>query len=601
HINHTAAVTGNQARAWQLTSVAEMAANARSAGDLDTTEHYCLLAEATLRLWSKEEFQNLQSRIPVNMLPDKTAELFAALTAYKNFQATPLAAHLSDIDAESLDNATYDMQEKLAEHWAGPVPGADWTFPDLPDLNFKYIPSGGLPGEPTESFWIADCEVTGRLLRKVLPENARNTADDDLPASQLCWNDRMDFCRKLTEKARKMGLLPQNCIIRLPYLSEWNFVMHGAWTSAGSFLYENMNVNDFAWFGGNSMYQIHAVKQKTGGTLGIYDLVGNVAESVLQRATLPGGTPRIFNCGASFRDRRVSSQMSRKCDTDMLENKWSGFRVVIAPGNMDYFENNWYTGEKHIIVNNPDTYELIGSPHCRWQAASARQWHKLLNSKPVILQESALRKKLFRSSPRLQELPVITNAFYANSQWQWQDKTPVTGGEWLNDFNNEHFKAMVWDHGFWRGITGNDTAPLIMIKYNAEKTPEVNLSNAASELILERFTFKGKKYFLLSAPVDWYTAKRLAELAGGQLATPANSAELAFMTTKLKKYKKLKIALGGFRKLGKWYWINGAAGPARLKAMNKTDKISLNNAFTAIYNGKLRYTQTFDAFLCEVK
>jgi hypothetical protein len=73
------------------------------------------------------------------------------------------------------------------------------------------------------------------------------------------------------------------------------------------------------------------------------------------------------------------------------------------------------------------------------------------------------------------------------------------------------------------------------------------------------------------------------------------------MTTKLKKHKKLKIALGGFRKLGKWYWINGTAGPARLKAMNKTDKISLNNAFTAICNGKLRYTQTFDAFLCEVK
>ena len=601
HINRTAAITGNQARAWQLSGIAEMAANARTAGDLDATELYCRLAEATLHMWSKEEFQALQNKIPVNMLPQKTADLFAALTAYRNFQATPLAAHLPDDNAEALENTIYDLQDKLAEHWAGPVPGSNWTFPGLPDLEFKYIPAGGLPGEPVESFWIADCEVTGRLMNKIMPESFCKTADNDLPASQLCWNDRIDFCRKLTERAHKRGLLPANCIIRLPYLSEWNFVKQGAWTSAGSFLYENTSVRDFAWFGGNSMYQTHAVRQKTGGTLNIYDLIGNVAESVLQRSTTDGTTPRIINCGASFRDLRVSSQMAKKCDIDMLENKWSGFRVVIAPGSMDYFEKNWYSGQKTVIANNSDNYELIGSPLCRWQSATAAKWSKLLNSSEVILQDSTLRKKLFRASSRLQELPVITSAYYTNGQWQWQDKTPVTSGEWLNNLDNNQYSAMVWDHGFWRGITDSETAPLIMIKYSSEKAPATDLSSAKSDLILDKFNFKGKKYFLLQAPVDWHTAKRLAELAGGKLAAPENSAELAFMIRKLKAHKKLKIAVGGYRKLGKWYWINGTVGPKKLQPISRKNKTSLNNSFAAVYKGKLCYAQSFDAFLCEVK
>ena len=160
---------------------------------------------------------------------------------------------------------------------------------------------------------------------------------------------------------------------------------------------------------------------------------------------------------------------------------------------------------------------------------------------------------------------------------------------------------MVWDHGFWRGITDSETAPLIMIKYSSEKAPATDLSSAKSDLILDKFNFKGKKYFLLQAPVDWHTAKRLAELAGGKLAAPENSAELAFMIRKLKAHKKLKIAVGGYRKLGKWYWINGTVGPKKLQPISRKNKTSLNNSFAAVYKGKLCYAQSFDAFLCEVK
>lgn len=598
HINRTAAITGKTARARELETIAEMAANARTTGDLNTTERYCRLADAKLRMWSEEEYLSLVQKFTA--IPENPNELFKILTAYKNFQSTPLFANLTDISAANLDNSIAALQSKLTEKWAGPIPGETWSFPGLPDMDFKYIPAGGLPGEPASAYWIADCEVTGRLVNKVMPNSGFNINDDDLPATGISWNDRIDFCRRLTHKARKLNLLPENYIIRLPYFQEWNFVLQGAWTSAGSFIYENINVKDFAWYGGNSMYQAHSVKQLAGGTLGVYDMIGNVAESVLQRPTQPGKTMQIINCGASFRDRRVSNIVSKKYDIDLLENKWSGFRVVIAPGAPDYFANNWYTGSEHIIKHNLDNYEILGNLHCFWQKRTADLWSELLGSEPVILQNDKLRKKLFRSSSKLQELPVLTSAVFARNQWQWQNQTPLENSNWLNSYDNENFSAVVWDHGFWRGITDSETVPLMMIKYSGKKVPP-KLNELKSELILSKFSLKGKIYFLLQAPVDWHTAKRLAELSGGKLAIPANSTELAFLTKKLKAYKKLRIALGGFRKNGQWQWLNNTPAPKKLPTDLAYSNVSLNSRFTALYNGRLYSTNRFDALLCEIK
>lgn len=602
HINRTAAITGNQARAWQLKNVAEMAANARAAGNLDTTERYCRLADATLRMWSEEEYRNLQNDEPLDSLPESVNDLFSTLLKYRNFQATPLAANLTDDSVYDLETTVAGLQDKLTEKWAGPVPGMPWDFPGVPDLHFKYIPAGGLSGEPDTSYWIADCEVTGRLMHQIMPEYKLPISNDDLPAAQISWNDRIDFCRLLTRRAQELGLLPENYIVRLPYFAEWNFVLQGAWSSAGNFLYENNHVNNFAWHGGNSMYQAHAVRQLSGGTLGVYDMLGNVAESVLQRKTMPGAAPRILNCGASFRDRRVSSLLTKKCDADMLENKWSGFRIVIAPGTLDYFENNWYTGQTHIIkTNNTECYELLGNPDCRWQRSVAEKWSKLLGCPPVILQESSLRKKLLNSGHRLQELPVITGAVYSAGKWIWQNNNPVFGGKWLNDLDNRNFSAMAWDHGFWRGISANETTPLMMIKYSAGKPLRPDLNNVQSGLILTKFNLKSKQYVLLKAPVDWYTAKRLAELLGGSLATPDNPVEKAFMLKKLSAYKKLRIAIGGYRKNGKWYWLNGSQCPQKMISAKRKDRASLNSSFAAFHMNKLCSSKIFDAILCEIK
>ena len=85
------------------------------------------------------------------------------------------------------------------------------------------------------------------------------------------------------------------------------------------------------------------------------------------------------------------------------------------------------------------------------------------------------------------------------------------------------------------------------------------------------------------------------------LLQSVSAEETKFLIKKLKSFKKKRIALGGYRKNGKWFWMDGSDGPRKLPAGNKNGHVSMNNRFAGIYNGKLCNVQTFDAFLCEIK
>ena len=105
----------------------------------------------------------------------------------------------------------------------------------------------------------------------------------------------------------------------------------------------------------------------------------------------------------------------------------------------------------------------------------------------------------------------------------------------------------------------------------------------------------------MQAPVNWYTARRLAELMGGRLAVPANAEEKAAFLKNLKGFENRRIALGGFRKNGKWMWLDGTREQQILPPDQKNRNESLNNCFAAIYNNRYCHSPEFDTFLCELQ
>ncbi|MBE6369714.1 MAG: hypothetical protein E7056_06105 [Lentisphaerae bacterium] len=601
HLQRIAANSGNTALPWHLQAIAEMAADARAAGDWHSTEQYCRSADNMLKMWSKSEFRTLQQKYPAEELPNTTAELLELLKQYRDFDLLPLSEYLISTYRQQLDSTIDRITRQLAARWQGPMPGKNWVLNHDPDLEMLYIPKGMLPGEPSNSYWIGVNELTCRSLRKLRPDLYKHLPDSTLPVTGLSWNDRLTICRNLTISAQQKRTLPPGYIYRLPYAGEWNFVMHGAWESPGNFLHEEQSVGNYAWFGGNSMYKLHSVRNLQKGIPGVYDFIGNAAESVLLQPTVRGGKPQAGNFGGSFRDRRLSSNLNLPVQLDMLRNNWSGMRLVLAPGDMDYFENNYYSGQTYTALRNGTVYELLGSPDCRWTPEAAADWSRLTGCQQAVLEDFNLRKELFQSSQRMRELPVLLGTSRINGKWYWLNQQPIRDGGWFNlpdNSGNNQNKFLVWDHGFWRELDIEDTVPLIMISYPADRrfsaksSPLENLSAVKKE-----FSIKNRKYLLLQAPVDWYTAKRLAELLGVKLASPSIANDPAAAAI-LDEFKTQTIALDGCQRNGKWVDSNGSEIKTAEK-LRPPAGLTPDNCFITLQQGKLACRNNFDLFLCE--
>ncbi len=610
HLARLAESSGNQPRCRQLEIIAALAAEARTAGDWANTERYCRYADSSLRVWAEEEYRLLAEKYPVHPLPDAPAQLANLLSEYHDFSETPLVKYLTPASAEQLSDALQMLSNALAAVWKGPRPGRDWSFEDDPDLRFVYVARGRLAQEPSQSYWIGVNEVTRgsfqRLTGGTPPVNGTT-----LPMTRLSWNDRLDMARIMTERARAQGVLPPGFIYRLPYFDEWDFALRGGWRGTGNPDYEQQALNDVSWNGVNSRYHAHPVRTRHPGKLGVYDMIGNVAETVL--TTRDPQSPRALrpgNFGASFRDRRVTDELTQPCDPELLGNAWSGVRLVLGCGSEDYFEQFWYTGSIHAVELPEIRYEMLGGPRSAWTGENAMLWSELLGGRLAVLSSPSRRTQLFTRAVRLREFACLVGAQRRGGHWEWLDGNPVYDGSWLQEFDkpsNDTANYLVWDHAFWRGTAAGETIPLLLVEWprtlwqrreQLRKTGKLPIVD--SPLILKRFSVSGKNLFLLRASVDWYTAKRLAELLGGVLAMPMTDAEQRTVLDELADFSELRIALGCYRRCGEWRWLNHEAGPRTLPADRGERNASLNSCFMAIYGRKFCNADSFDAFLCEV-
>ena len=148
---------------------------------------------------------------------------------------------------------------------------------------------GSAPGEPernkaegppvrvtlSRGFWLGKTEVTQAQYEAIMGVNPSTfvAAGKDAPVERVSWIDAMAFCRKLTERERAAGRLPEGFAFTLPTEAQWEYACRAGTTGAYSGEPDAM-----AWHEANSGGTTHPVAQKRANAWGFHDMSGNVLE-----------------------------------------------------------------------------------------------------------------------------------------------------------------------------------------------------------------------------------------------------------------------------------------------------------------------------------
>ena len=134
----------------------------------------------------------------------------------------------------------------------------------------------------SKDYYLGVTEVTQGQYEKVMGTNPSNFqgkktrgSSSNHPVEMVSWEDAVEFCKKLSvlPEEQKAGR-----VYRLPTEAEWEYACRAGSKTAYSFGESSKSLGDYAWFGGNSNYQTHAVGEKKANAWGLYDMHGTVWE-----------------------------------------------------------------------------------------------------------------------------------------------------------------------------------------------------------------------------------------------------------------------------------------------------------------------------------
>ena len=159
----------------------------------------------------------------------------------------------------------------------------------------------------SQGYWLADTPCTQAQWMAVMRENPSFFKEGEplgRPVERVSWPMVLEFCQKLTERARSEGLLEGEAIFRLPTEAEWEYACRAGTETAfndGSDCTkptgDDPALNRLGWYISNSEHKTHPVREKEPNAWGLHDMHGNVWEWCLDGRRKYNETPETDPLG----------------------------------------------------------------------------------------------------------------------------------------------------------------------------------------------------------------------------------------------------------------------------------------------------------------
>ena len=528
----------------------------------------------------------------------KTAEVHG-------FLSTPLAEYLSKTKIAEIKKNLAVFESGAYSGYSGPRCDREWNNFNFFATPFIFVPPGVtvLPHNKKivkipYHFWICKNEILSEIFFAYTGCKPQFSAHSNVPVERITWNDLLFFCLKITENFKKQNYLPPGYIIRPLTEAEWQFAADNAWLGK-----DDSPPEEYAVCAENSKHT-RPPGFKNANKLGIFDMYGNVTEIVQPVEATKMQQSNIIR-GGSFKNTAAKCLTYRGEFLAYQNIPYDiGSRIAIAPGDMDYFDKNFFNGSPVQGRANGKVYELIGINFATFNWQNADMLSKLLGGKLAEPQNMQELRNIIKVIPLTGKWRVFFGGIKVDNKWIWQSsRKELNYGSFKKTLNKDDSCIfLARELGKWSGVNSLK-CPIFVCEWdekNYEKRNEhlKNSKKLPGELL--RFSIGDRKYMLIHAHIGFYSAMRIAELLGGKLACPDNEELYKQLVIKLKDFSNQHILLGGYAKYGKYYWLSGnEIKMHKIKKQLKSQISSRNFNGIVICNGELYDTVLGQSFLVE--
>ncbi|MBT7067753.1 MAG: formylglycine-generating enzyme family protein [Verrucomicrobia bacterium] len=195
----------------------------------------------------------------------------------------------------------------------------------------------------SKGFYMGVTEVTQGQWESVMPENPSRFKGSDRPVENVVLKDCVEFCKRLTQKERAQGKLPEGAEYRLPTEAEWEYACRAGSEARYGFGNSETDLGEYAWYRENSV-RTQPVGMKKANAWGLFDMHGNVwewcsdwngsysADDAVDPTGAPAGASyghRVFRGGSwGSTAAHCRSATRNGCGTNNSRLSGLGFRLV---------------------------------------------------------------------------------------------------------------------------------------------------------------------------------------------------------------------------------------------------------------------------------